>query len=410
MRPPPLPSGYHQRSSATDFQSKSDWGDSLQLRRDDSTSLSHHSSFGPTYQPFSKFAGHDLPTTPYTTPFTSSVSSAPSCNDVCTDPTCNAWDTCSIHQSDTCTLKSCLSSDLCESSACCREEECIRESETDFECGHSCLNDERLESDDFSDLLNYDLENINEPMPCQWLETAPQCPVSASPAALSLHVTKGHIDPNAWLPCGWNQCEQTVDSQHIVEHVSQEHRPDQYVCLWQGCGWSFSSGEELSNHMSTMHTTKWDCHWGGCDFTLEDQDSLKAHINDEHFNFNPDFDSDFHHDNIPECQPFPPLTSPELQVGQQPQPDLAEAKDLAAHTCQWMEKSSANKICGAPFHHENDLQDHVEKAHVNGMHERKHEPQCGPYVCNWRGCSIQGMPHNGKHRLRKHMWTHTGCR
>ena len=334
-----------------------------------------------------------MPEIHHTTPINSSLSSEYSCKEVCTDPACNIWDATSIHDSDTCSLGSCLSPEVCESSRCCREETCIRQSDDEYQCGPSCLKDDRLEPDEFADFIDYDLESTDQPIPCQWLETDQQCPVSASPAALSLHVTKDHIDPNAWLPCGWSHCDQTVESQHILEHVSQDHRPDQYVCLWQGCGYSFSSGEELATHMSTMHTPKLDCHWGGCDFSLMDPDALKVHVNDEHLNMN--FE-DFHQDTGDDVS-FASFSSPSRH-------DLVLASDSGPHFCQWMDGSVSNKTCGASFQHENDLQDHMEKIHINDLSKG------GSYVCRWQDCSGFGNPHNGKHRLRKHMWTHTGCK
>lgn len=217
----------------------------------------------------------------------SSLCSAESCGgDSCLVLGCDQCSMHSIRDTEACSLDACLNPNECDSVECCREEACIHPSEL---TGQSLIGEAtNFYQDDFSDFLNFD--NPSDPvqsMDCQWLETDHQCPVSATPAALGQHVFEAHIDQHTLLPCGWDQCDQTVDSQELFEHVSKKHRPDEYVCLWQGCGYSFSSDEELAAHMSTMHTTKLDCHWGGCEFIHMDPVALKSHVSDEHLQMQP---------------------------------------------------------------------------------------------------------------------------
>lgn len=333
----------------------------------------------------------------------SSGSSDTSCEGVCTDPTCQVWNTASVHDTETCSLQSCLSPDVCESSVCCREEACVRPSDLTIAPTQSNYEQERPPQPEYSDLFGYNLDEPNGSMPCQWLDTDYQCPVSGPPAALSLHVNKHHIDPNAWLTCGWNQCDQYVESQHIAEHVSQKHHPDQYVCLWQGCGSSFSTGEELAAHMSALHTTKLDCHWGGCDSTLMDPDALKMHVNDEHLNFN--FDGAYHQD-IDEGMPLVASpTSPTSIEEPVVHDDVLPETGSGTKHCMWIDDLSTNSTCGACFGHENDLQDHVDKTHIATAPQGVSDL----LVCKWQGCRAAGNMQNNKHRLRKHMWTHTRC-
>ena len=358
----------------------------------------------------------------------SSCSSEHSC---CEDPACHLSPSTLAQTSEACSFEACLNPEQCDQVDCCSDEACIHPTGSDTrnasDSGDS--NDLDQHQDDFADFLNYNTINSNVSMPCQWLETDHQCSVSAPPAALSQHVFKDHIEQNALLPCGWAQCDQTIDSQQLLQHVVQTHQPDKYVCLWQGCGFSFSSDEELAEHMSAMHCHDLDCHWAGCEYFHKDAVALKSHVTDEHLSFRPNdafrshthticqstssstesaytslpsssssFETPFSQQSLVYQHSNQPCTQPTVQ-------QLGSPK----HACLWITDQSAGSVCAASFNCENDLQDHIEQAHLNYLSARTHPLGVAVFVCKWQGCKSSGSPYNGKDKLRKHTYTHTGC-
>jgi hypothetical protein len=350
-----------------------------------------------------------------------------SCSSLCSSDSCGGksclalgCDRCtvqSIQNTEACSLDECLNPNECDSVECCREEACIHPSDVALRRPSSVGPD--YSQNDLEDFINYYSEP-NESMHCQWLETDHQCPVSATPAALSQHVFEAHIEQHTLLPCGWDQCDETVESQALVEHVSQQHHPDEYVCLWQGCGYTFFSDEELAAHMSTMHTTKLDCHWGGCEFIHMDPVALKSHVNDDHLNINPS--ATFHQgysDSLSapssSSRPHTPQLHEESTLSTTISPHEVDkrtskqTRDLEVpqqHICLWLK--DATTLCGATHAHENDLQAHVDLEHIDDLSARGSLGKL-VFVCNWRGCKNEGTPCNGKDKLRKHTWIHTRC-
>ena len=378
-------------------------------------SIDHMSKFG------------NVPDAHPPSPSISSCSSERSC---CHDSACNLLSTTPIPRSEACSLDACLNPEICDKLECCDDEACIHPS--DFppqegcSAGHASDITEE-ERDDFADLINYDTAESSGSMPCQWLETDHQCSVTGPPAAISKHVYKDHIEQSTWLPCEWAQCDQTIESQHLLQHVVQEHRLDQYVCLWQGCGYSFSSDEELAAHMSAMHCSKLDCHWGGCEFIDMDPAALKTHVTDEHLNLysNSGFLSHPYSNTLsatPLIASKPQLSqvsrSPSFSIPPSPHnsfqnfsgPPKIPSGGLEKHQCLWRMTESAHSICATCFSHENELQGHVEKAHLSDLSARSHPLGSAAFVCRWQGCKAKGSSHNGKDKLRKHTYTHTGCK
>lgn len=356
----------------------------------------------------------------------SSICSADSCRgNGCAVLGCDRCTMQSMLGTEACSLDACLNPNACESVECCREEACIHLSDIAFRRPPSIDDITRDYQDDFADFINYDTTDANDSMHCQWLETDHPCPVSATPAALSQHVFEAHIDQQALLPCEWDHCDQTVESEQLVEHVSQKHHPDQYVCLWQGCGYSFASDKELAAHMTTMHTTKLDCHWGGCEFIDMDPLALKSHVNDEHLSifpgetFNQAYSDDLtaasssvsgvYTPQLHETADLGSLTFPyELSKETHRQP-LNSIRAPSGHTCLWMTDPTATTLCSATFTHENDLQAHLDRAHITGLTARGHSRQDPVFVCNWHDCKTERAPFNSKDKLRKHTWIHTRC-
>lgn len=354
----------------------------------------------------------------------SSQCSADSCGgNSCLALGCDRCTMQSIRDTEACSLDACLNPNECDSVECCREEACIHPSDVALPRPSLAGNATDYYQDEFDDFINYNTEP-NESMHCQWLETDHQCPVSATPAALSQHVFEAHIEQHTLLPCGWDQCDETVESQGLFEHVSQQHHPDEYVCLWQGCGYTFFSDDELATHMSSMHTTKLDCHWGGCEFIHMDPVALKSHVNDDHLNMNPS--GTFHRQGYSDS-----LSAPSSSASRPYTPQLHEASTLSTkpspyefdkansqqtrgsveapqgHTCRWM--MDASTLCGATHAHENGLQAHVEQEHIGDLSARGHSRGNSVFICKWQGCKAEGTPCNGKDKLRKHTWIHTRC-
>jgi len=360
-------------------------------------------------------------------PVASSCSGEHSC---CDNPACELSTTTSVKEWEACSLEACLNPDKCDREECCSDEACVHPADLDIRelssaGGASDTVDQ--DRDEFAEFINHDTIDPFGSMPCQWLETDHQCSVTAPPAALSQHVFKDHIEQNAFLPCGWAQCDQTVESQQLLQHVVQAHRPDEYVCLWQGCGYSFSSDEELAAHMSAMHCTKLDCHWGGCELIHMDPVALKSHITDEHLSGYPN--ESFHsqpHDSSPPALSsetsmqhlsqrssssyIDPVLSQHDFVQRLPDQSVLPVDGRKKYHCLWQVDRSARSVCAKSFPHENDLQAHVEEVHLNHLSARAQPQGKTIFVCRWQSCKANGSPYNGKDKLRKHTYTHTGCK
>ena len=364
---------------------------------------------------------------PPTSPSASSCSSQHSC---CHDSDCNLSTNTPVPRSAACSWEACLNPEICDKIECCDDEACIHPNATRLQVESSACNGSEIteeERDDFAEFINYDTTESGGSMPCRWLETDQQCSVTAPPAVLSQHVFKDHIEQSTWLPCEWAQCDQTIESQQLLQHVVQEHRLDQYVCLWQGCGYSFSSDNELATHMAAMHCSKLDCHWGGCEFNNMDRTTLKSHVTDEHLKLNTTeaFLSHSYGSGLPATSPMaaqpqisqtsssPAFSTPPSRHNsfeEIPSIHPIQTSNPKKHQCLWTVDESAHAVCAACFTHENQLQAHVEKAHLSSLSARKHPLGSAGLVCRWQGCKANGSSHNGKDKLRKHTYTHTGCK
>ena len=357
---------------------------------------------------------------------TSSCSSEHSC---CDDSNCQLSISTAGQRSEACSLEACLNPEVCDKEECCSDETCIHPFDVAARdvssLGHASITVDK-EPHGLDEVIDYGTVEADGSMLCQWLETDHQCSVTAPPAALSQHVFKDHIEHNSLLPCEWAQCDQTVESQQLLQHVAQAHQPDQYVCLWQGCGCSFSSGEELAAHMSALHCTKMDCHWGGCEFIDMDLMALKCHITDEHLNVPPSqvFQNRSYlkdlspsrsamstqHVSQPSSSSSLDILSLQSKCAQQlsTQPHIFTSESQK-HRCFWTVDQSRQSVCSASFSQENDLQAHVEEAHLDCLSARTSSLGTAIFVCNWQDCRAKGSPYNGKDKLRKHTYTHTGC-
>ena len=227
------------------------------------------------------------------------------CESTCSVLNCDSGCNPSVLGSGTCSLSQCNNLDQCTSEECCRESACLE---------HSSLPTTRRESIDFSaedpyassaslhQFANgsamfpaYDtlpgLDSIDdEPAQCHWLLPDQECDtVAPTNDALSQHVFQDHIQPETSLTCGWFDCNEQVDAQQLTDHLwnnhhPEQHVPDSYICLWDGCMEMFSDAEQLEMHMEVAHTKveSIDCRWGGCGAIATDSAELQSHVNKEH--------------------------------------------------------------------------------------------------------------------------------
>lgn len=77
------------------------------------------------------------------------------------------------------------------------------------------------------------------------------------------------------------------------------------------------------------------------------------------------------------------------------------------HTCEWLLETSPNKICGMQFSDRNKLQTHVDRDHIWTTHLRPKKPQM--IFCKWQNCKRNGKTFQNNDKLRRHLFTHTGC-
>ena len=75
--------------------------------------------------------------------------------------------------------------------------------------------------------------------------------------------------------------------------------------------------------------------------------------------------------------------------------------------CEWVEEPSAGRVCGMKFKDGNDLQLHVDEVHLC----QSSPAYCARNTsCNWYQCKRNGNRFQTKDKLRRHMFTHTGCK
>ena len=330
------------------------------------------------------------------------------CSAIDCESICNPFD----HSVETCST-ACLNTKDCSGDSCCQYAECVglaaqRNGEYNGE--------QQFCDDDFSNLFNCDVEY---PMTCRWLETDQPCEISASTNAdLRQHVFQEHIEPQTQQVCEWDNCHQTVDSQHFTAHFLNNHQPESYICLSQGCGSQFSDAEQLAQHMEIMHGPDFNCHWAGCEVARSDPAELTSHVNNEHLNSSSE---QLGHPHL--LPPRGPSHSSALssstqaaseQQGSQISTSSAPTTPINFHTidtvlpftntytCKWINDPTSGALCGAMYANEYNLQQHIEFVHTKGM-------SCN-FVCRWQLCRRHGKPLQNKRALDNHMRVHAECR
>ena len=350
----------------------------------------------------------------------SDLSSLYSCGQECSVLECPSGCDPPCDELVTCEGSVCLNPSDCSSVECCREPQCFdhsRRPSVDFDAV-------ALDTQDASSFFG---PGIDDPMHCRWLLPNQQCDVSApSVNELSQHVVHDHIEPQTLLTCEWDHCADVVDAKQLTDHLRQNHHPDTYVCLWQGCGQTFSDGEQLENHMEVMHSNlNLDCHWGGCEVATKGPSELKSHIHKEHLNvperavYPLDFPS---HHQLCASQAQCSNSLPSMYYNDQRFYHDAKAEEATSSyplhstgdyiniscTCKWITDRSLGTSCEASFKSENELQTHVDRAHIDPISARG-APEKYAFVCEWPECKRNRFPHQNKDKLRRHVYIHTGC-
>ena len=330
------------------------------------------------------------------------------CSAIDCESICNPFD----HSTESCST-ACLNTKDCSGDGCCQYAECV---DLAAQCSDEYNGEQQFCDDDFSNLFNYDVE---QPMTCRWLDTDQPCEISASTKAdLRQHVFQEHIEPQTQQICEWDNCHQTVDSQHFTAHFLNNHQPESYICLSQGCGSQFSDAEQLAQHMEIMHGPDFSCHWAGCEVARSDPAELTNHVNNEHLN-----SSSEQFLGHPRLLPLRgPSHSSALssstqaaseQHGSQISTSSAPTTPMNFHTietispftnpytCKWISGCTNGALCGAEFSNEYNLQQHVELVHTKGISSN--------FVCRWQLCRRHGKPLQNKRALDNHMRVHAEC-
>jgi len=325
-----------------------------------------------------------------------------------------------FHDSTTCSLSVCKNPDQCDSKDCCKDADCLVTLDS-ADRPLSAGNDDP-EFDEYSSLFNHDQQ---DPLSCQWLLPGQPCAVSPPTLdALSDHVYHDHIQPQTQQLCQWNKCNDVVDPQELVDHLSHDHHLDAYVCLWQDCkAPNFSSSEALDEHIKLMHTKSFDCHWGGCEVANNDPGDLTTHVYQEHLNIStgqplqypnpsPHTGSSYNSNiNSRDQTPDIPITSSNTTATSSQ--DANEASNLQIiHKCMWelgTGQSEKRDYCGESiFGTENDLQKHVEEQHTNEKSALGRGKGDG-YICKWHNCARGKNLLRDRFSLNRHLYKHTGC-
>ena len=79
------------------------------------------------------------------------------------------------------------------------------------------------------------------------------------------------------------------------------------------------------------------------------------------------------------------------------------------HKCMWITDVATEIVCGARFAHLDELQAHVLSLHHPFSDNSRRRPGSF-WICKWKGCKRNGEPRGTRNKLKKHVWTHTGCK
>ena len=307
---------------------------------------------------------------------------------------------------------------------------------------------------------------------CRWVMPGEQCNVSAlNINELGRHVFQDHIETQQMFPCPWEDCAEVLDVDHVPTHIKQQHGRDRLICLWGDCGLAFSDEESLKYHMGTHNQLQ--CHWAGCHIGLTGLPQLQTHVNHAHLRMGsqsepqpprstyqlapqppPSIDEAStagHNEELFDLKisTSPPLegfcsssnvsgyhssphntTNPSPHRGRMnafanlnrlpssaiihssplpvnlPANSRAYSIDGTVHRCIWIVNPAASQTCNMIFGNGNSLQEHVDNKHI--WTQETYSPNYLP-ICGWLDCKRKGKPVQSREKLRRHLFTHTGC-
>ena len=269
---------------------------------------------------------------------------------------------------------------------------------------------------------------------CQWGSCRRSFPDHAS---LERHVKVAHTS----LDCRWAGCEVSRESPALLKtHVNMDHLNISQDTTWQPYPYGFKPAFAPSLYLGADCTSadKQDSMFG-CNGNFQAAAS-------QHVVADPD-NSQIGSNENPQRSPYsssnsvyPPtanrsqqITWPvspgvrtarssnslasscsNLQGPSQPQPPSSvmasfrtnPVKNSHIHTCQWVVDQSLGQICGVTFTDANILQTHVNEEHITNF-------GVDGILCHWKECKRNRGPKPtfpNKEKLKRHMYTHTGCK
>ena len=354
-----------------------------------------------------------------------------------------------------CDIRSCDGSQHCDALEACTSLECT-ESPICFDdpCPWTSFGHLPAFGSDFSNQSTD--TGADDPMHCLWLMPDQQCGASVlTRESLGQHVFHEHLEPQVTFTCPIDQCAEKLDAQQAPGHLLHEHNPDSYVCLWRNCVQTFPNAKELDRHMKIAHTSL-DCHWAGCEVSTKGLSQLRNHVDTDHLHipgvFHPPvspytFQTPIHHRDSPplhisthspctnsHASPLDFAPKPFLQGSTMSPYQNVMISQMSSHQqtfqngailpypthfkhslevgeegsrCMWITDNSSGQVCGMTFKDGNDLQDHVDKEHV---WTNEGNTTGIVLLCRWLNCKRDGKPLQNKEKLRRHLFTHTGCR
>ena len=322
------------------------------------------------------------------------------CASVCSEP-----DLCESGCADDCNIETvcsnlCLEA-LCEDASCLEGVEIIKDKTPYVTAGRE------------THLNNNLFDSVNSQ--CLWVSDDGYCKTTfPSSWALEQHVFKDHIEPQTAQICPY-ECGATLDRGEIIQHMSREHA---YMCFEYGCDFQSTDCEHLHQHVQSAHSQSKnaECHWDECSVTALDSTELNGHVVAEHLTI----PSSLNESAVRTITVSSPVEVCELASSARdekksldsPTTDQKHLKlmvlpnssiDRRKKVCRWIAHDDPTNICEMAFEKPNDLQDHVEKIHI--------QPLMGleAKLCRWKGCCKANQHFKHKAKLKVHLRSHTGC-
>lgn len=323
---------------------------------------------------------------------------------------------------------------------------------------------------EWPNLQTSDADNGPDPLPltlCRWVMPGEQCNVSAlNMNELGQHVLHDHIETQQLFPCPWDECAEVLDVKQAPTHITQQHGPDKLICLWRDCELAFSDVESLRCHMASHNELQ--CHWAGCHIGLAGLPQLQTHVNQAHLRMGSlsepqapqstyqlpprppssidEANTARHNGELSDLKistssplerihsssnvsgshsspydttkgrmnalenmnrlPSPAITDSSPLPVHMPAKRLAESIEDTVHRCMWIVNPATSQTCNMIFENGNSLQQHVDNKHI--WTQETYSPNYLP-ICGWLDCKRKGKPVQSREKLRRHLFTHTGC-